>query len=331
MTHPYRSITAAALLAVALSANAAVAGDPARGTRALTIEPDAEQRSRIIEVMVHVPMAGKSAEEASEAGRQMAIEAALALATEQLPNVPPAELTVEAVDYREYPVSNGKLPVTLTAEVKEPAAKAPQAKIDLVVDDKTGEVKSGVVFTSSEMAADAPLEVRLWTQNTEFTEGEEMVIRIRGNRDFHGRLLYRDVDGNLMQILPNAYRTEVAFKANTDYVVPGPGDKFRLRVSAPFGEETIILMASTKPLGEIATKDAGNGVLIAEAGLGEVSTKTRALKLEPVAPPAVASASPAPAAAAAPQTPTLASTGETPRIQAAEFVERTLKVTTRAK
>lgn len=329
MKHTFRSITAAALLAVVLSAGAAQAGDPARGTRALTIEPDAEQRSRIIEVMVHVPMAGKSAEEASEAGRQMAIDAALALAAEQLPSVPPAELTVEAVDYREYPVSNGKLPVTLTAEVKEPAAKAPPPKINVVVDETSGEVVSGSLFTPVQMTAEAPLEVRLWTQRKEFAEGEEMVIRIHGNQDFHGRLLYRDVDGNLMQILPNAYRTEATFKADTDYVVPGPGDKFRLRVSAPFGEETIILMASTKPLGEIATKDAGNGVLIAEAGLGEVSTKTRALKLEPVAPPAMAAATPA----ATPAIPTPAATGQVAKTptQAAEFIERTWKVTTRAK
>lgn len=316
MSFPIRFLSAAVLLAATLSGGA-LAADPARATRALTIEPDVEQRSRIVEVMVHVPTAGRTAAELSEQGMQLAVDAALALASEQVPDVAPKDLVVQALDYREFPVSNGKLPITLTAEVKYPAKSAPPVQI--TVDQTSGEVVSGPLFTPIQLAAEAPLEVRVWTQNQQFTEGEEMVIRIRGNRDFYGRLVYRDVEGNVLQILPNAYRGDTMFKADTDYVVPGPGDKFRLRVSAPFGEESVTLMASTKPLGDISTREASNGLLIADAGLDQVTTKTRALKLEPLDVTAATQT-----AAAAPAHGAKADSG-------ADFVERTWKVTTRGR
>lgn len=309
MKHPVLAATLGVVLAAA-AALPALAADPARTTRALVLEPTREQRSRIIEVMVHVPADGRPAAEVSEAAMQMAMDAALSLAADQVRDVPAKDLTVEALDYREFPVSNGKLPVTLTAEVRYPAAAT--AATQVMVDQASGEVVSGELFSARQKEANAPLEVRVWTQKEDFVEGEEMVIRIRANQDFHGRLLYRDVEGHVMQILPNAYRADTVFKANTDYVVPGPGDKFRLRVGAPFGQETIILMASTRPLGEIATTTAGNGVLIADASLEQVTSKTRALKLEPVE---VAAAQPAKAPANA----------------GAEFIERSWTVTTRAK
>ncbi len=309
MRSPIRLFTAAVLLAASLS-GAALAADPARGgTRALTIEPDVEQRSRIVEVMVHVPTAGKTAAELSEQGLQQAVDAALALASEQVPDVPAKDLVVQALDYREFPVSNGKLPIPLTAEVKYPTKAA--APVQITVNQTTGEVVSGPLFTPVQLAAEAPLEVRVWTQSQEFVDGEEMVIRIRGNHDFYGRLLYRDVAGNVLQILPNAYRADAMFKAETDYVVPGPGDKFRLRVGAPFGEESIVLMASTKPLGNISTKEASNGLLVADAGLDQLATKTRALHLEPLN-------------TAAPAQTAKADSG-------ADFIERSWKVMTRAR
>jgi hypothetical protein len=302
-------LAATALVSTALAAQAVAADRP---TRALVIEPDVETRSRIVEVMVHVPVAGKPAAEVSEQALQAAIDAALALAAEQVPSVPAKDLVIQATEYHEHPVSNGKLPATLTAEVKFPAKPPAQSPQQIVIDQTSGEVVSGSLFTPVSAQAEAPLEVRVWTQSKEFADGDEMIIRIRGNKDFYGRLIYRDVGGNVVQILPNAYRADAMFKADTDYVVPGPGDKFRLRVSAPFGAESVVLMASTKPLGDISTKQAGNGMLVAEAGMDQVSSRTRALKLEPVE---VAAATPLAAKAAA----------------GADFIERTWTVTTKAK
>lgn len=304
--------TATVLLAASLSCAAYAAG-PTGGTRALTIVPDVEQRSRIVEVMVHVPTAGKSGSELSDQGMQMAVDAALALAHEQVPDVDLKDLVVQTLNYQEFPVSNGKLPITLTAEVKYPAKPA-AAPVPVTIDQSSGAVVSGSLFTPASAAAEAPLEVRVWTQSKEFADGDEMVIRIRGNHDFYGRIIYRDVTGNVLQILPNAFRTDTAFKADTDYVVPGPGDKFRLRVGAPFGEESVTLMASTKPLGDIPTKEASNGLLIADAALDQVTTRTRAIKLEPLD-------------ATAPQQTAQAGKPD----NSAEFIEQTWKVTTKAK
>ncbi len=94
---------------------------------------------------------------------------------------------------------------------------------------------------------------------------------MKGNKPFYARLLYRQTDGSLVQILPNPYRKENYFQGGVVYEVPSGPDNFELKVTPPFGEEHIILYASTQDLGDIELEVSGGvyTVKTLSKGLGD--------------------------------------------------------------
>jgi hypothetical protein len=123
-----------------------------------------------------------------------------------------------------------------------------------------------------------PLNVRVWTEKKEYRKGEYIRVYLKGNRPFYARVLYRDAKGKLLQILPNAYRNENYFQGGIVFEIPSGNDQFQLEVSPPFGEEQIVLYASTAPLGDIDLDESGSvyGVKTRSADIG---IKTRGIKL----------------------------------------------------
>jgi len=112
----------------------------------------------------------------------------------------------------------------------------------------------------------APLNIKVWTDKKEYKSGEKIKVYLKGNKPFYARVVYKEASGGLVQILPNPFRSTSYFNGGTVYELPSGEDKFELEVSAPFGEEGIIVYASTAPLGEIGLK--------AEGGVYQVQTKT---------------------------------------------------------
>ncbi|MBN1663025.1 MAG: DUF4384 domain-containing protein [Deltaproteobacteria bacterium] len=104
----------------------------------------------------------------------------------------------------------------------------------------------------------APLAVKLWTDKSEYKQGETVKIYIKGNKPFHARLLYKDAAGQMLQLLPNPYRSEDYFNGGVIYEIPSTQDRFELEVSPPFGREDIVVYAGTAPLGEIRLKAGKN-------------------------------------------------------------------------
>lgn len=101
------------------------------------------------------------------------------------------------------------------------------------------------------------LAVRVWTERDSYKKGERIRIFLRGNRDFHARIFYRDAGGQLVQLLPNQQRTHDRFQAGVVHEVPGSGDRFTLDVTPPFGEERVIVYASTEPMRALQLRAAG--------------------------------------------------------------------------
>jgi len=104
----------------------------------------------------------------------------------------------------------------------------------------------------------APLHVQVWTEKEEYRSGEKIKIFLRGNKPFFARVLYRDAKGELLQLLPNPYRKDNYFDGGTIYEIPSGKDQFELDVTPPFGEENIILYASSSPLGDISLQSQGS-------------------------------------------------------------------------
>ena len=124
-----------------------------------------------------------------------------------------------------------------------------------------------------------PLKVKLWSDRTTYSEGDVVKVYLKGNKPFYAQLVYQDSQGDLIQLLPNPYREENYFNGGVTYEVPTGKDKFELAVTPPFGKETIILYASTAPLGEIELEDSGP-VYTVITPADQVSRSLRGLRIQ---------------------------------------------------
>ncbi|HYA85942.1 MAG TPA: DUF4384 domain-containing protein [Nitrospirota bacterium] len=149
-------------------------------------------------------------------------------------------------------------------------------KAEIVPDEKAMESLSKTAAVADDPSA--PLSVKAWTDKKAYKEGEKVKIYIKGNKPFYARVLYKDASGKTVQLLPNPYRTDNYFNGGTMYEIPTGNDKFDLEVSPPFGEENVIVYASSSPLGEISTEARG-GVYQIMTRSQDIGIKTRGIKL----------------------------------------------------
>ena len=149
-------------------------------------------------------------------------------------------------------------------------------KAEIIPDEK-----AMTALTKSTAAPDdpaAPLSIKVWTDKKDYKKGEKIRVYLKGNKPFYARVVYKDAGGELVQILPNPFRSTSYFNGGTIYEIPAGEDKFELEVSPPFGEENIIVYASTSQLGDIGLKAEG-GVFQVQTKTEDVGIKTRGLKL----------------------------------------------------
>jgi hypothetical protein len=125
----------------------------------------------------------------------------------------------------------------------------------------------------------APLNVQLWTDKKEYKKGDKFKIYIRGNKPFYARILHKGVNGELLQLLPNPHRPDHYFNGGVIYEIPSGQDRFEMEVTPPFGQEDIIVYASTSPLGDINLAPAG-GVYKIKTGSEKVGERSRAVSLK---------------------------------------------------
>ncbi len=126
----------------------------------------------------------------------------------------------------------------------------------------------------------APLQVQLWTDKDEYKTGDKIKIYLKGNKPFYAVILYRDAKGELIQLLPNPYRRENYFNGGTTYVLPSGEDRFELEVTPPFGEEEIMVYASTTKPGELKVEALG-AVYGVKTEVSEIGEKTRGVAIKP--------------------------------------------------
>jgi hypothetical protein len=124
----------------------------------------------------------------------------------------------------------------------------------------------------------APLKVKVWTEKNQYKAGERIKLFLKGNKPFYARVLYKQADGTLVQILPNPYRKDDYFQGGVIYEIPSGPDRFELEVTPPFGDESFIVYASTGELGSLELEQAG-GVYKVRTNLDDAGEKTRGIKI----------------------------------------------------
>ncbi|MCX7965896.1 MAG: DUF4384 domain-containing protein [Syntrophorhabdaceae bacterium] len=148
-------------------------------------------------------------------------------------------------------------------------------KAEVIPDEKVLEKisKAGISDDPS-----IPLQVQLWTEKKQYRAGEKIKIFLKGNKPFYARVVYKQADGSLVQILPNPYRRDNYFQGGTIYEIPSGPDRFELEVTPPFGEESITVYASTSELGAVEVEPAG-GVYLIKTKSEDIADKTRGVKI----------------------------------------------------
>lgn len=151
-----------------------------------------------------------------------------------------------------------------------------KVKADVIPDEKLMEQMSKDKRFSDDPGS--PLTVTAWTNKKEYGKGEKIRIYMKGNKPFHAAVLYKDAAGQILQLLPNPYRKHNYFYGGVVYEIPSSDDRFDLEVTPPFGEEQIMVYASTNPLGDMSLEAKG-GMYLVKTNLVYIAEKTRGVKL----------------------------------------------------
>jgi hypothetical protein len=149
-------------------------------------------------------------------------------------------------------------------------------RAEVVPDEKTLQKAAQATALAADPAA--PLQVKLWTDRQTYRQGDKVKIYLKGNKPFHARVIYRDARGDTVQLLPNPYRRDAYFHGGTIYEIPSGTDRFDLEVSPPFGEENIVVYASTAELGSIETRAEG-GVYRVTTSAQDMGVKVRGIAI----------------------------------------------------
>jgi hypothetical protein len=150
-------------------------------------------------------------------------------------------------------------------------------KAEIIPDEKA----MNELAASKENADDPslPLSVKVWTDKKDYRGKEKVKIFLKGNRPFFARVLYVNVNGESLQLLPNPSRHDNYFNGGVVYEIPSGNDRFDLEVTPPFGDENIIVYASSTELGEIKLKKSGE-VYEVKTKADDVGVRTRGIQLK---------------------------------------------------
>jgi hypothetical protein len=249
--------------------------------RQFQVVPDEEKRSSIHEVDGYANMGGnttpqKARAEALALAKRQALEMArVRLESNTLVKdgkleyefiESGAEGVVTVLEQKDHRLEGDRYHVWIRAEVK----------YGLKPSEKQKETAPQTLFT------EGPLTVKIWTPQKAYHKGQKVVVHMMGNRNFYAWIVNVDSEGNIIQLLPNDYRTGGRFTGGTLYRVPGEGDRFAIKVMDNYGKEQIVVYASETPLGQVETRLVGAGLREYGGTRDQLSRDLRAIKVVPV-------------------------------------------------
>jgi len=88
-------------------------------------------------------------------------------------------------------------------------------------------------------------DLRLSTNKSEYRAGDRMTVTVQAAQDCYLRLYLVNAQQEITQLFPNAYQPDNFIRADQPVQIPGPGARFYLEMTPPFGTETLKAVAST--------------------------------------------------------------------------------------
>lgn len=217
---------------------------------AVSLPPDREDRSLIIGAAI-----GKEAGSMAEA-RKRVRNAILGRARSRLGDL--KKYGLEGVLVQTPP--EGSVKIVGQKEMQTGKEKRPHFWFEaetgfLLKDAKTGDRPDSALLDRADL-----LDVGIWTDKKEYREGQTISLTLRGNRDFHAKVVQINTQGQILQILPNNYRQVSVFKKDRPYRLPDEGDRYQLIVKPPFGNIRFIVYATRLPMSHVNLKTISAGI-----------------------------------------------------------------------
>lgn len=150
-------------------------------------------------------------------------------------------------------------------------------KVEVIPDEKTMAGNATKNHNVLENDPSGPLNIKVWTDKKEYVQGERMKVFVKANKPFYAKVVYKQADNTLLQLLPNPFREQNYFNGGVVYEIPSGGDRFDLEVAVPFGTENVTVYASTSPTGQLDVTPTG-GVFAIANKVSEIPLSTRGVK-----------------------------------------------------
>jgi hypothetical protein len=148
-------------------------------------------------------------------------------------------------------------------------------KMEVIPIPSERESKTDGKIQTALMNPKAPLSVELWTDKDVYHIDDTMVFYFRGNKPFYAHAVYRDADGNLIEVTP--HDRSRYYSGGVIYQIPDANDSFTLKITPPVGNEQLILYASTQPMAGYSGQAAGGGLLLINRPPKPMDVATRGL------------------------------------------------------
>jgi hypothetical protein len=265
------------LFALAVIALLAMFPALAGSERAVEVTPDQEHRSNIVEVDGYAQL---SEEKSIRDIRLEAFANARRQALENAESHIKSQTKVENYQLQYDLIESGAEGMVKVLEQKDFGIENNsryhvwiKAEVTYVLKPPTEPAKQKAL-----MSPTAPLTVKVWTDKKSYNNNEFITIYMEGNRDFYARIVNISSNGKVIQLLPNAYRQTHQFRGGQRYQIPGPGDRFSLQVSPPYGQERIVVYASETPMGDIPMKSLGGGLKEYQGSNEDLAFRVRSIQ-----------------------------------------------------
>ena len=119
------------------------------------------------------------------------------------------------------------------------------------------------IFSTQVQASSASLKIEAWPNSYTYTyfNGEDLLINLIASHDCYFKVYHVDINNKMQMIYPNAINRDNRLRANVARTIPEDG--MRYNIQAPFGQDSIIVVASNQPFTNL------------EAEFGKIENATR--------------------------------------------------------
>lgn len=110
------------------------------------------------------------------------------------------------------------------------------------------EVTQNIAVPEPEPVSVDDANLKLWTNKTEYTIGEKMVVNFSVDKPMYVRVVVINSNGEISTLFPNVYQSDNYSKSGVTYQVPPDQAEFTLDIGGPSGTDKIRAIASASPI-----------------------------------------------------------------------------------